>query len=163
MNRTLLAASAALLLLTACERLPSGPGYDELDLATALAPAGAEAGSARARGPISIILRGKAELGLSADQVAALEKIQSDLIARNQPLFQKIREIVPPPGAGQRPLSPGQLTVEQRAALAPLMREIHANERAAREAVRGVLTPEQLRKLRSVGAGKRPGDKPAAP
>jgi hypothetical protein len=97
-----------------------------------------------------MILRGRAELGLSADQVAALEKIQSDLIASNQPLFQKIRQSVPPPAAGQRSLQPGQLTAEQRAALEPLMREIHANERAAREAVRGVLTPEQLRKLRKL-------------
>jgi hypothetical protein len=136
--------AALLLSTTACDALTTAPDLEASELSVALSIAeGNEVGPGPG-GPLANILGRKAELGLTAEQVAALEQIRAELIAKNKPLRDQIRALLP---AGERPRRPDGLTEEQRAAIKPLMEQIRANERAAMAAVKSILTAEQLDRL----------------
>ncbi len=116
---------------------PRGPGADR--------PFGSP------RPGIERILRLQDELGLSADQAAALESILEELRARNEPLIEQLRseveelrgEIGPggPPFGGRRgPFRPDS----------PAAEELRRNTEAALTEARGVLTDAQLELFRSL-------------
>jgi hypothetical protein len=106
------------------------------------------------RGPGSFILQHRAELNLSAEQVARLEAIQQRVRSQNEPLLAQLR------AAGLARGEPGQIrahiegrTPEQRAAMrqrfdnmTPEQREQLRSERRQRLEN---MTPEQREQLRS--------------
>lgn len=149
-NHLTVALIGALALTAACEKQPT-----DLVAATPIATReqSAEAQGARRlppRAPLARIVAMRAELGLSDDQVARLKAIQSDLQTKNKPLVDQIRTALGADEAIGKALR--ALTPEQRRAkreeLAPVLRTLRANTRAAMKEARGVLTADQQAKLR---------------
>ena len=107
------------------------------------------------RGGFPRLLEHRAELGLSAEQVARLEAIAAELRTRNQPLLERLR-------AARDGRRPRDLTPEQRQALRdslerhrPLVRELRGNLRDALRQAQEVLTPEQREKARELMRARR--------
>ena len=121
-------------------------------------------------GGLAAMLQKRAELNLTAEQVARLEAIERDLRARNEPLRQQIAAAMPE--RAERP----RMTEEQRRAMReqrrersearprmteeqrqqmrarmeqvrPVMQQMRANTRGAMEQARAVLTEEQRARL----------------
>lgn len=121
-------------------------------------PARSEARGAMHRfDPVARLLARKAELGLSADQVARLEAVQAKMQERNRPLVEKLRaaraEFRGDGEARPRELTPGQreelrkrwesMTPEQREERRKQREERRAEMRKRMEEIRPVV--EQLR------------------
>jgi Spy/CpxP family protein refolding chaperone len=107
-----------------------------------------------AMNPAAGVLSHRAELGLSADQVARLEAIRAQLEERNRPLLQQLQAQRPTPAEGRaRPgQAAGQLTPEQRAEMRQRMearraemQQLTPEQRAERREQMRQLTPEQRR------------------
>lgn len=98
-------------------------------------------------GPIGVLLELRTELGLTASQVAQLERIDADMDRENQPFVARLSEIRP----RIRSLGPrDRHTADQRALYEsymaearPLMRQIQKNNHAAMKTVGDVLTQPQ--------------------
>lgn len=117
----------------------------------------------RHRDPIARLLANKDRIGLTSDQVSRLEAIRSELRAKNEPLFEQVRTTLGFDGQ-KRPMRKwrNEMTPEQQAewkqkreAVRPIMEQIRANHREAREASLAVLTPEQVEKLKAERAERR--------
>lgn len=144
---------------------------------------GPHAGMVHRGGGLGAMLQKRADLGLSAEQVARLEAIERDLRARNQPLREQVAAMMPeraqrtPAPAEQRRARGEQrgartpLTDEQRQAMRarmeqarPVMEQMRANTRAAMEQARDVLTEEQRARLQAgmrQHRDRRGGERPA--
>jgi hypothetical protein len=122
MRRSLL---AALALLAAC-----GPAPDPASAPRAVTPLGLEPP------PIYSLLGFRQDLGLTSQQVTALDSIAVAVRQQNAPLVQELRDRNPP-RAQQR----GVILVDT--ATQPALEQLRANNRAAVAAVGEVLTPEQ--------------------
>lgn len=149
-NRVLLAA--ALLAAPAPALLAQQPGT----------PPAAEQQKQGRQGPrpspVAALLEHRAELKLTAQQVARLEAIQRDLEQKNEPFRRQLEAARPQ--RGERPDGPP--SEEERAAmrarreqLRPQMEQVRANHRAAMEQVRSVLTEEQRETARQYLRGHR--------
>ncbi len=143
---------------TAAARIGEVLTDEQHQLLDDLAPRGAGARFDGPRGPgadrpfgsprpgIERILRLQDELGLSADQAAALESILEELRARNEPLIEQLRseveELRGDIGSGGRrgPFRPDS----------PAAEELWRNTEAALTEARGVLTDAQLELFRSL-------------
>lgn len=131
--------------------------------------------------PVTAILEHRAELGLTADQIARLEAVDRRLRERIAPVREQMREArgeMPRPGArgergarGQRvPRAPRPMSPEQRAAarermdaararmqeMRPELEELRESRREAMDEVREVLTEEQQGRLRELMRERRP-------
>jgi Spy/CpxP family protein refolding chaperone len=104
------------------------------------------------------------QLELTAEQKAQVEQIRAELAEKNRPLMEQVRSIVGEPEAparrerARRGRRMPQLTAEQREQVRPLFEQMRENQRAAREQVMALLTPEQketLEKLRAEQAERR--------
>jgi len=97
--------------------------------------------------PIDMLLNVGAEIGLTPDQIARLERIDTRVDAMNGPLVSRLGEI----RKRSRALGPrNEHTVDQRAQYEalmtearPILREISRNNRTAMEQVGEVLTDDQ--------------------
>jgi hypothetical protein len=102
-------------------------------------------------GPVEFLLTLRAELGLTSEQVARLEEIDSRMDRQNQPYVARMSELRRQiRGLGPR----DRMTVEQRelhdsyvAEARPLMRQIHTNNRAAMRQVGDILSPPQKERV----------------
>jgi hypothetical protein len=92
--------------------------------------------------PLARMMERQAELGLTAEQVARLESIQSRLQQQNAPLVAQVREARMGAERGER----GARQVPEE--IRPAMQQLRQNNRAAMEEVRAVLSDEQRAKLR---------------
>jgi hypothetical protein len=123
----------------------------------------------RGHGPVEKLLRHRAELNLSAAQVARLEEINQRMEERNRPLVRQLVEMRREWGPEFR-RSRREMTPEQREELhrrmkeaRPLFERIHENNRAAMREVGEVLNEEQKVMVREMvrkahekhGRGKR--------
>jgi hypothetical protein len=97
--------------------------------------------------PLARMMERQAELGLTAEQVARLESIQTRLQQQNAPLMAQVREART--GAAREQRAARQVPEELR----PAMQQIRQNNRAAMEEVRAVLSDEQRTKLRETMRG----------
>jgi Spy/CpxP family protein refolding chaperone len=94
------------------------------------------------RNVIEIIIQKKAELSLTAEQVAQLEPIGKKLDEDNKPVVETLAKLR---GTGMR-----DLTDEQRAELRTQMETLRENRMAALEQANAVLSSDQQAKLREV-------------
>jgi Spy/CpxP family protein refolding chaperone len=101
------------------------------------------------RNPVARVLAQRAELNLTADQVARLEAIRTRLEQQNRPLMEQIRAQAP---ERQRGDAARQMTPEQRAELRQRMeaqraqrQQLTPEQRAERRQQMQQLTPEQRR------------------
>lgn len=118
-------ALALLALLAAC-----GPSYDPATAPRAVSPLGLEPP------PIYSLLGYRQEIGLSSEQITALDSIAEAVRRENAPLVQELRERSPARAQQQGLVvvdSAGQTTLQQ----------LRDNNQRAIAAVGEVLTPEQ--------------------
>lgn len=111
---------------------------------------------ARGHGAVEKLLRHRAELNLSAAQVARLEEINERMEEHNRPLVRQLVEMRRHWGPEFR-RSRREMTPEQRAELSrrmeaarPLMEKIHENNRAAMREVGELLNTEQKAAVRKM-------------
>jgi hypothetical protein len=102
-------------------------------------------------GPVQFLLRNRAELRLSAEQVVKLQEIDRRMADRNQPyvaqLVQMRRELNPP-RRGQEPTPEQRQAFEaQMKAAEPLLKKIQENNVISMREVREVLSDEQKAKI----------------
>lgn len=88
--------------------------------------------------PLRVVLDKKAELGLSAEQVAKIEAMEAELAKTNEAPMAEVRKI--------REANPDMRNMPEaeRDKMREQMRTIQTNNTAAREKLKDVLTPEQL-------------------
>jgi Spy/CpxP family protein refolding chaperone len=145
-------------------------------LAQTPAPQGARAEQQDGRAA-GFLLRHRAELGLSDEQVARMNAIAARLQEQNRPLVDRLRAAGLPVRPQQR-THLREMTPEQRRELRakfeehrPTLQQLRANTRAAVEEARAVLTPQQQERARTLmrerkgehrGKG-RPGDRGRRP
>lgn len=126
LRRILLAAMFLALPVAAHAQNPQGPGRGQGRMMMS---------------PAAMLLEHKAELGLSADQVAKLEKISSALQEKNAPIMEKMRQ--------------ARQSNADRSQMQPLMEQMRENNDAARKEVMAILTPEQQKKAQELVAQRR--------
>lgn len=124
-------------------------------LAQSPAPQGARAEQHGGRAA-GFLLRHRAELGLSDEQVAHMNAIAARLQEQNRPLVERLRAA----GLPMRPQERTRLremTPEQRRELRskfeehrPTLQQLRANTRAAVDEARAILTPEQQERARAL-------------
>lgn len=120
-------------------------------------------------GPVEILLRNEAELGLTPAQTERLEEIRRAMEERNRPLVARLMEIRQGvhPRRPAEPPTPAQRAELRRAAreARPLMQQIRANNRAAMREVGALLTPEQKERVRELvmERARRRGEGPHRP
>ena len=111
-------------------------------------------GEVTRRGPVELLLRNRAELNLSADQVTRLEAIERDMEARNRPLIARLVEIrrgiqgvpTPPRGTPEHAEVMRQRMQQAR----PLLDQIRKNNHDAMRMVGDVLTSEQKARVKQI-------------
>jgi Spy/CpxP family protein refolding chaperone len=136
-------------------------------------PRGEHRGGRGERAPFALLLRHRAELGLTGEQVARLEQIGRDVETRNAPLRARLREAhgryVAERREQIRRLTPEQrrdtlrrLRAERKEKgrripeeMRPLVSELRENTRQAMEEAKAVLTPEQKERARALMAAER--------
>jgi hypothetical protein len=114
----------------------------------AVAPSTLEAQDAAARqhvmrGPAEMILSQRAELGLSADQVARIEAIRDRLVTQNAPLTEQLRAAGVAQGREGMGRRMGGMNAEQRAQMQEHMRSMTPEQRAQMRERMQSMTPEQ--------------------
>jgi hypothetical protein len=124
----------------------------------------------RDTGPVALLLRNRAELKLTAEQVTRLQEIDVQVELKNRPFVTQLVEMrrhLPRIPRGQEP-TPQQREafVAQMRAAEPLMKSIDENWKTAMRQVGQILTEEQKAKIhvlvanekRGGGGGRRGGD-----
>jgi hypothetical protein len=102
------------------------------------------------------LIRHRADLQLSTEQVARLQEIDARMRERNRPYVQKLLELRHgshfDPHVRREEMTPQQRAEFDRrvAEVRPLLERIRENNRAAMKEVGSVLTPEQKTRLRDL-------------
>lgn len=106
------------------------------------------------RGPVEMLLRDRAELGLSEDQVQRLQVVKRQMEEKNRPMVTELlrirREVDFPQRTRPEEMTPAQREAFQRhiEQARPLLDQIHRNNREAMKSVGDILTAEQKAKIR---------------
>jgi hypothetical protein len=102
-------------------------------------------------GPVQFLLRNRAELRLTAEQVVKLQEIDRQMEERNQPYVTELvrmRRQLTRPRRGQEPTPEQRQAFEaQMRAAEPLLKKIQENNMASMGRVREVLSDEQKAKI----------------
>jgi Spy/CpxP family protein refolding chaperone len=103
------------------------------------------------KGPVEMLLRNRAELKLSTDQVTKLQEIDRQMEAKNEPYVTQLvqmRRQLPPPPRGREPTTEEKeaFRVQMKAA-EPLMKRIRDNNYACMRQVGEILTDDQKAKI----------------
>lgn len=149
MNRALGVALAAVLLLAPLPALGQQAAPTDTTSAAARAPHAPHSG-------VDLLLRYRAELQLSDEQIARLQAVAQRLEERNRPLLEQLRAAGIPLRRERRD-EVHRMTPEQRQALHEKLREhrptlerLRENMEAAMREARAVLTPEQQERFRAL-------------
>lgn len=104
------------------------------------------------RSPIVRLLEQRDTLRLTAEQVSRLEAIDRDLQQQNQPILQQLQQFRGEDGRPREEMSDADREAmrERFEQARPLMEKMRANNQAALEKVKAVLTPEQQQLARSL-------------
>ncbi|MEW5930851.1 MAG: hypothetical protein AB1941_25600 [Gemmatimonadota bacterium] len=109
--------------------------------------------------PVAALLEHRAELKLTGDQVSRLESIQRDLEQKNEPLHRQLEAARPQRRQGERQAPPTEQELQAMRArmeqIRPQIEQLRANQQAAMEQVRSVLTDEQEQAARQYLRGPR--------
>jgi Spy/CpxP family protein refolding chaperone len=113
----------------------------------------------RDTGPVALLLRNRAELKLTAEQVTRLQEIDAQVEVKNRPFVTQLvemRRTLPRPQRGREP-TPEQREafVAQMRAAEPLMKSIDENWKSAMRQVGQILTEEQKAKIHALVANER--------
>jgi hypothetical protein len=103
------------------------------------------------RNIVEVIINQKAELELTAAQIASLEPIAKKLDEQNKPVLEELQKLR---GSGT---NPREMSEEQRAQLRPLMEKMREHREAALKEAQLVLTDAQKEKLRNLLQERREG------
>jgi hypothetical protein len=116
----------------------------------------------RDNGPVALLLRNRAELRLTAEQVARLQEIDTLVERKNRPFVTQLVEMrrqLPRVSRGREPTPEQREAFEaQMRAAQPLMKSIDENWKAAMRQVGQILTEEQKAKIHDLVANERRGD-----
>jgi len=146
---------APIIALAGCEESAAGPAHEALNptyaVSSPTAPGNITPDLPGPRGPAEILAL-SGDLGLSAEQRAAIEAIAEELEALNEPLWEEMRGGQPgasgPPQGNQGPrLDPDN----------PIMQEIRDNTRSAMHDAMALLTDEQARLFEELRDTQGPG------
>ena len=132
-------------------------------------PQGVRRFDPRDTGPVALLLRNRAELRLTADQVARLQELDMQVELKNRPFVTQLVEMrrqLPRLQRGREPTQEQRTVFEaQMRAAEPLMKSIDENWKAAMRQVGQILTEEQKSKIpvlvsneRKSGERRRGGD-----
>lgn len=107
---------------------------------------------------VGMLLRHRAELGLTDVQISRLEAIAKELESRNRPLLRQLRAAgIPVHGNGHVPDKGRKLSKAEEEDLRkrleahrPILHQLRANTRAAMTQAAGVLTSKQIDRLREI-------------
>jgi Spy/CpxP family protein refolding chaperone len=113
-------------------------------------------------GPVQFLLRNRAELRLTAEQVSKLQEIDRQMEEKNQPyvaqLVQMRRQLSPPPRGREPTPEQRQAFEAQMRAAEPLLKKIRENNFASMRQVGDVLSEEQKAKIPVLLANERKDD-----
>jgi Spy/CpxP family protein refolding chaperone len=113
----------------------------------------------RDTGPVPLLLRNRAELRLTADQVARLTEIDRQVEEKNRPFVTQLVEMrrqLTRPQRGREPTPEQRQAFEaQMRAAEPLLKSIDENWKTAMRQVGQVLTDEQKAKIPALVANER--------
>jgi hypothetical protein len=119
-------------------------------------PRGETGHSARTTVPIGFLLRHRAEIGLSDQQISRLEEIADRLERQNRPLREQLRASGIPMGPDRREVM-SAMSDEQRKEVRerlehhrPTLIQMRDNAKSALDEARGVLSREQVRRMRAL-------------
>jgi hypothetical protein len=102
-------------------------------------------------GPVQFLLRNRAELRLTAEQVVKLQEIERRMVEMNQPYVAQLvqmRRQLTPPRRGQEPTPEQRQAFEaQMRAAEPLLKKIQENNMTSMRRVGEVLSEEQKAKI----------------
>lgn len=110
-------------------------------------------------GPVPFLLRNRAELRLTADQVVKLQEIDGQVEVKNRPVITQLVEIrrqLPRRARGQEPTPEERQRFEaQMKAAEPLLKQIDENWKFAMRQVGQVLTDEQKGRIPALLANEK--------
>ena len=113
----------------------------------------------RDTGPVALLLRNRAELKLTADQVTRLQEIDTQVELKNRPFVTQLvemRRTLPRPQRGREPTPEQREAFEaQIRAAEPLMKSIDENWKTAMRQVGQILTEEQKAKIHALVVNER--------
>jgi hypothetical protein len=113
-------------------------------------------------GPVQFLLRNRAELRLTAEQVVKLQEIDRRMAERNQPFVAQLvqmRRQLTPPRRGQEPTPEQRQAFEaQMKAAEPLLKKIQENNVVSMREVREILSEEQKAKIPVLIANEKRAD-----
>ncbi len=122
-------------------------------LAGATGPHGPGGGPGKPPSSLELLLKHQQELGLTAEQVAQVQALQTALEQKNAPLVEKLEALRPPrppgpPPSGaermNRPPPDSEAMRERRQQAEPLFTELRANDEAAYQEAAKLLSDAQL-------------------
>lgn len=110
-------------------------------------------------GPVHFLLRNRAELRLTAEQVVKLQEIDREMEEKNQPYVTQLvqmRRQLPPHVHGREPTPEQRQAFKARMRAAePLLKKIHENNAASMRQVGEVLSEEQKQRIPVLLANER--------